>query len=111
MNNPTRQIKAIALVLTKSKLFYNADGLAQVKLQLMLGDKAMLLDDQHPFAKKEILQAIARDHIAWQASTLSSAQQVTFCATFITGTHEPRLELTTISPVNTTDKATFFSPR
>lgn len=105
MNNPKRQVEAIALVLTKGKLSYNADGLAEIKLQLMLGHKAMLLDDQHPYAKQEVLQAVATDHIAWQASTLSSAQQVTFSATFIPDAHEPHLQLTTITPVSASGNA------
>jgi hypothetical protein len=98
MKNSNPQIEAIALVLTRGKLSYNENGLAEVKLQLMLGDKEKLLDDPHPYAKKEVLHVIATDHLAWQANALSSAQQVTFSATLIPDPHSPHLQLRKITP-------------
>lgn len=110
MENQTQQVEAIALVLTKGKLDYNDAGQAEVKLQLMLGHKAMLLTDTHPYAKKEILQAVATDHLAWQASALSPAEQITFRATLVTDSHRAHLQLTTIEPLSATGNAALLLP-
>ena len=95
MQKTPPSVEAIAMVLTKGKLAFNAAGEAEVKLQLMLGQKSTLLDDQHPYAVEEVIQAIATNQVAFTADSLSSAEQISFSALLV-GSTQPHLQLTDI---------------